>query len=181
MSAVLVIGAFKAAFEFLSQHRYLARFVIRWSIQPLLTVVFLIGGVGFISHYAQKDSALQDLMTAFFGSPLDILAKRTAIELAVTQAQIGVDANANRVIDQVLTGALERVNTGSRLRFRLLDTCCRANQCQEFGVGGSESFLKRGTQQSMHCTMMRSERMHSTLIILKHIFLWQTMLNLPIV
>lgn len=120
MSAELAIGAIKAAFEFLNTHRNIARFVIRWSFQPVLTVVFLLGGIVLVSNFAREGSAFEELRIAFFGNTLDVLAKRTAAELAITQAQIGQDANANRVIDQLLTSALARAPTGARLRLAVI-------------------------------------------------------------
>lgn len=120
VSAELAVGAIKVAFDYLNEHRHVARFIIRWTAQPLLTVGLLLGGISVISHYAHEGSALETLSVVLFGNPLDVLAKRTAIELAITQARIGQDANDNRVKDQLLTKALTLAPTSARIRLAVI-------------------------------------------------------------
>lgn len=119
LSIEAAVGLAKTAIEFLSAHRLFARWLLRSCGQAAITIFFgLIVLAGY--HVVREGSFERGIHIAFFDTNQDILERDRQTEIAVTQARIGQDATANRVIDQLLTNALTPASNGARIRLAVI-------------------------------------------------------------
>lgn len=105
---------FKNLFVYVSTHKWAEKTFDAVYQAMIFAIVLAVFYTGFM--ITREGSFVEGIKSAYWDTNIDISRKHRAAEIAVAQAELHYISSSNKTIDQLMTIALEKIPTSSRIR-----------------------------------------------------------------